>query len=161
MSVTINGSGQIVAQVKSTVLTTAFSTTSTTFTDVTGLSVSITPTNSNNKILVFANMYLGPANSSACFWAITRNGTLIDISTDASTVARRSTGGYYTDAGGSAGNGFSGGGTAFLDSPATTSAVTYQIQFSTASGTAYVNRRNAATDFGGTSTITVMEIAYA
>ena len=50
MAVTINGSGQIISQVISTFLTTTFTSTSTTYTDVTGLSVTITPINSANKI---------------------------------------------------------------------------------------------------------------
>jgi len=49
----------------------------------------------------------------------------------------------------------------FLDSPATTSAITYKIQGTkvNASGTFYVNRKGSGTDVGGTSAITVMEIA--
>jgi hypothetical protein len=159
MAVTISGSGQVIVQVKSTILTTAFSTSSSTLVDVTGLSVNITPTSASNKILIFVNMFQGTANSGGSLWAITRNGTLVDISTDATTTARRATGGYYTESGGSAGNTWNGAGTAYLDSPATTSAITYQVQYSSLGGTSYVNRRAVSTDLGGTSTITVMEIS--
>jgi len=45
-----------VLQVLQTVKTDTFTTTSTTYTDVTGISVSITPTSATSKILVFANL---------------------------------------------------------------------------------------------------------
>jgi hypothetical protein len=48
----------------------------------------------------------------------------------------------------------------FLDSPATTSAVTYKLQWRASSGgTLYLNRRGNDTNFITFSTITVMEIA--
>lgn len=47
----------------------------------------------------------------------------------------------------------------YLDSPATTSSVTYKVQVRIGGGTtAYVNRRGVDT-LGGSSSITVMEIA--
>jgi hypothetical protein len=156
MAVTFSGSGQVVAQVKSTVLTTAVSTTSTSFTNATGLSVSITPTNSANKILVFCSLFTGTSNGSVMMWQITRNGTAIDVNTDQTNKA---TGAWYPDSSSGAAYTFNGNSTTFLDSPSTTSAVTYQIQFLATGGTAYINRRGADTNFGGTSTITVMEIS--
>ena len=50
------GNGSVL-QVVSQDKTTAFSTTSNSFVDVTGLSVSITPSSSSNKILVFGNYH--------------------------------------------------------------------------------------------------------
>jgi len=47
----------------------------------------------------------------------------------------------------------------FLDSPATTSATTYKIQINTLGATGYVNLRSTDLYFGGTSQITLMEIA--
>lgn len=51
----------------------------------------------------------------------------------------------------------------YLDSPSTTSATTYKIQYRVAGGTSYLNRAVADTDASyaprTVSTITVMEIA--
>ena len=47
-----SGSAGGIIQVKSTTKTDTFTTNSTSFTDITGLSVTITPTRSDNKILV-------------------------------------------------------------------------------------------------------------
>ena len=159
MSVTIKGSGQVPVQIQTTTLTSQFSTTSATFTNVTGLSISITPTNASNKILIMVSMFLGTSSNSLASWALTRNGSLIDIGTGGSTL--NTTGTFYTESGGSAVTASVAPGTIYLDSPATTSAVTYQIQLAASGGTAYVNRRGYGSDFTGPSTIVVMEIAYA
>ena len=50
------GVGGKVLQVVQTVKSDTFSTSSTTFTDVTGLSVSITPSSTSNKILILASI---------------------------------------------------------------------------------------------------------
>jgi hypothetical protein len=47
----------------------------------------------------------------------------------------------------------------YLDSPATASAVTYNLYWSTYANTAYLNRRGADAAFKGLSSLTVMEIA--
>jgi len=144
-----------VLQVVSTAKTDAFSTSSGTFVDITGMSVSITPTASSSKIMVFCSLpVVGPDTSSGVGFALNRNGTLINQSTAGTSqngvavVFWASTSIY--------------GGTSFnyLDSPATTSALTYKIQMLTSSSTTcYINRRNVDTYFGASCTITVMEIA--
>jgi hypothetical protein len=52
--------------------------------------------------------------------------------------------------------------TGFVDLPNTTSAVTYKIQIvqNAGSGTATVNRRGSDTNFGGSSTLVVLELKY-
>ena len=47
----------------------------------------------------------------------------------------------------------------FLDSPNTTSAITYGIKWQVHSGTTYLNRTWDANWFHGISTITAMEVA--
>jgi hypothetical protein len=144
-----------VLQVVSTAKTDAFSTSSGTFVDITGMSVSITPTASSSKIMVFCSMpIVGPDTSSGVGFALNRNGTLINQSTAGTTqngvaVCFWASTSIY-------------GGTSFnyLDSPATTSALTYKIQMLTSSSTTcYINRRNVDTYFGASCTLTVMEIA--
>ena len=154
-----------VLQVLQTVKTDTFSTTSTTMTDITGLSVSITPTSAASKILVFMNASIGGGNASDVNHVgvqIVRGSTAIFVG-DARGTRMQATGVVNT---GLVGQMFHPN-TVYLDSPATTSAITYKLQIktTTASYTANVNRsgRDADDAIGydgtGTSGITVMEIA--
>ena len=54
-----------IIQVVSTTKTDTFSTTSTSFSDVTGFSVSITPTSTSSKIMVMASAQVGNSSASA------------------------------------------------------------------------------------------------
>ena len=51
------GTDRYVVQVVSSNLTTHFNSNSQTFHDITGLSLSITPASTNNKVLIMVNMY--------------------------------------------------------------------------------------------------------
>jgi hypothetical protein len=151
-----------VLQVVSTAKTDTFSTTSTSFTDVTGLSVSITPTSSSSTILVLVQIGLLSINgTNRAALRIVRGSTAIDVGATAGSRTLATTS-------------FSTGGTdiasqpagmVFLDSPATTSATTYKVQAVLASSadTLYLNRNATDTDsstfYRTASTITVMEIA--
>jgi hypothetical protein len=159
MSVTLSGSGQVPVQVIQTLKTDAFTSTATSFTDVTGLSVSITPTNSLNKVLVMAQIMGGA--SSLCALRLTRNGTAIALA-DASGSRTRGTVIAFQYAGTNGDRGAASN-ICFLDSPATTSSVTYQIQGFADSGTWGINRNatdaDASYNVRAISTITVMEIS--
>jgi len=133
----------------------SFSTTSTSFTDITGLSVSITPISSTSKIYVVATIpVVSAASGSGANFALSRNGTLIGQGTSGTTqnsiaVVFVNTNDFYN------GTSFS-----ILDSPATTSAITYQIRLlSSAGGTCWIGRRGSDTYGGSSSTLTAMEIA--
>ena len=148
-----------VGQVLSTALTTTFTTSSTSFTDITGLSVAITPTLNTSKILVMVQLVASQdvgVNQAAA--RLVRDSTAIDIGDAAGsrTQALNQVRGQATD-------------TpivlaaTFLDSPATTSATTYKVQGKVfTSGTFYVNRSSGDTNAQESprtaSTITVMEI---
>ena len=81
------GVGKII-QVVSTTKTDTFSHTgSTSFVDVTGLSVSITPTNASNKILVFYDCTYG-STSGHTFFKLVRGSTDIKIGDAASNRIR-------------------------------------------------------------------------
>jgi hypothetical protein len=156
-----------VLQVLSTTKTDTFSTTSTSFVDVTGLSVSITPTSSTSKILVFFNVYTSAnQNAASAPVRLLRDSTAIDIG-DAASSRPRVSGVFYTgDVSVSIQASIGVTSNTFLDSPATTSATTYKMQMASANGsvTMYVNRtsadRDATTyDPRTASSITVMEIA--
>lgn len=154
-----------VLQVVSTAKTDTFSlAATTTFTDITGLSVSITPTSTTSKIYVVVS--IGGASMSAGgaqAYRLVRGSTAIGVGT--ATGTRQPT--SFRDFNGSSdGNVAFGGYTfSFLDSPATDSATTYKLQVIVQTGTGYINQSPSDADTNnvwGTrpaSTITVMEIA--
>lgn len=152
------GTGKIL-QVVSTAKTDAFTTTSTAFTDITGLSVSITPTATSSKILVMAYVVAGVSGDIAINARLVRDTTAIFVGDTAGSRPRDT---YY------AGLNVSNLGLAFspiyLDSPATTSATTYKVQVFCNTGTVYVNRSTqdrdtTAYDGRTASSITVMEVS--
>ena len=140
-----------VIQAKSTTVTAStFSTASATLVDITGLSVSITPTSASNKILVTAFVSCGLSLSDdIVYLTLARDGTSIGGGGTATNV------GYN----GSNGRPYSFA-MQFLDSPASTSALTYNVRTFAASGgyTFYLNRRGSSNIYNGISTITVMEV---
>lgn len=150
--------GQVL-QVAQTVKSDTSTTASTSYTDLPGLSVSITPYSSSSKILVQAAISQCVSGDIAGTYQIVRGSTAIGIG-DAAGSRTRAT---FAIAPGSAIQFQQQAAISFLDSPATTSSTTYKIQFRTNSGTLYVNRTISDTDssvFSRTiSTITVMEIA--
>jgi hypothetical protein len=152
-----------VVQVLQTVKTDTFSTTSTSFVDITSLSVSITPSSNTSKILVLVDIGYGITNAGySMFNQLLRDSTAI-YQGDASSSSNR---GQAMLPGDIAGSQFFiyRPATIFLDSPATTSSVTYKVQMKTGNGTVvYVNRTGAdlGTATGGirsASSITVMEV---
>lgn len=151
------GAGAVL-QVVSVAKTDVFSTTSTSFVDVTGLSASITPASSSSKILVIAGVSLGAlAGANAIFPRLARNGTAIFQSSAAGSriqaVAMFEVGNAATFP--VAVN--------FLDSPASTNSQTYTIQVRVNSGTGKVNASSTDTDTNtwsrSASSITLLEIA--
>ena len=152
--------GGKVAQVVSTTKTDTFSaSTNNTFTDITGLSVSITPSSATSKILVTASVIGSATSDGVANVQLIRGSTAICIGDAASTRPRATT---STDS--NSLNQAVPASINFLDSPATTSATTYKLAINTGdtSGTAYINRTliDGADIYSGryASTITVMEI---
>lgn len=150
-----------VLQVVSTEKTDQFTTTSTSFVDVTGMSATITPSSTSSKILVLFNVGL-IGNSTIgqfAYLKLVRDSTDISIGDTAGSRIRVSAG-----VGGDQNYENSPASIQILDSPSTTSAVTYKIQMKTqTTGTAKFNSRgddgNTAS-YGRTSaSITLMEIA--
>ena len=147
------GASTKIGQVVSTVLLTAFTTASTSYTDVTGLSVAITPTLATSKVLVTVTLQGSQASTGEGFFRLMRDSTAIGSGTSGSVENgfAMTANAYYLQ--------FFSGAFTFLDSPGTTSATTYKVQASTdSSGTIVVNRRGLDTAFGGSSTITVSEV---
>jgi hypothetical protein len=154
-----NASSAGISQVVQTVKTDTFTMASTTYADITGLSVTITPSSSSSKILVMANVnHVGTTLTSASGIRLMRDSTAIGIGDTAGSRIRTSGGESY----GNYGVTLTGDAIMFLDSPATTSATTYKIQIRVYGSTAYVNRSGTDSDdqayYRGMSSITVMEV---
>jgi hypothetical protein len=152
-----------VVQVVSTTKTNAFSTAGSTgtFVDITGLSVSITPSSASNKILIIAHSTVAAASGgNRAGFRIVRDSTAICVG-DANGSRTRSTIGGQQSAANSEQDAVAFN---FLDSPNTTSAITYKIQLCGENGSTYYvneggNASTTADQYTSTSTITVMEIA--
>ena len=158
-----SGSSGGIIQVRSTVKTDTFTTTSASFTDITGLSVSITPQSSSSKILIVVHLTGdGRQNQSRANFRLLRGSTAICIGDTAGSRGRAAFGIYRASDDHTPGN----GSMAFLDSPSTTSSVTYKMQIVSGNGggnSVSVNRAyNWSDSFAHAataSTITVMEVS--
>jgi hypothetical protein len=150
-----------VVQVVQVVKTDTFSaSTNNVFTDITGLSVSITPKSANSKVLVTASINGSATTNGVANIQLLRNSTPISIGDVAGSRPRSSTSIDSNGAGEAVPASIS-----FLDSPATTSPTTYKLAVNTGDtgGTAYINRISGDADniYNGryASSITLMEIA--
>lgn len=172
MAVTLLGSGQAIVKVvytekKDTFVGTSVQTGSGYYIDVTGMSATITPSSSTNRILIVVNLYMGPTTAASGYqqsMRIRRNGTYPILGT--SEGGRPTTSGrlnmYATNTHFMANlTGY------YIDSPNSTSAQTYQIEVGgyTGSPVMYVNRTEGfqvlANDYDTipVSTLTLMEIS--
>lgn len=159
MPVTINGSGQLPVQVVSTTKTDSFtSTIRDVWTDITGMSVSITPTNANNQILIMVMASIGTPNNYIRGLRLVRNSTAIAVGNDSTgfegTTSQASNNDYVLDT----------LPIIHLDNPSTTSSTIYKIQFYNESAAVipfYLNRpyNQTANTWNVVSSITVMEIS--
>jgi len=149
------------AQVVQTVKTDTFSTSSSSYTDVTGLSVSITPTSATSKILVLYSSTIGaPSGQYSTGLQLVRGSTAIYLG-DVRGVRTLASSWMWSESSQYAMSPVNG---IFLDSPATTSATTYKLQMiSPYSVQVELNRNqidgNNAVQGSIPSQITVMEIA--
>jgi uncharacterized Ntn-hydrolase superfamily protein len=125
MPVSIRGSGQVPVQVIQTVKTDTFTTTSTSFVDVTGLSATITPTSSSNRILIIAQISYSGGNGNSSHFRISGGNSTNYVGNSAGSRTRGVFGGYWIS---NLTSTMPSGSIVYLDSPATTSAVTYVVQ---------------------------------
>jgi len=152
-----------VIQVVQTFKDDTYVTTSTSRVDVTGLSATITPTSSSSKILVQLDMG-SFAMSTYAYLYLMRDSTDICVGATASGLVSCTMAGYVGSSSESTTYyGARRDSAQYLDSPNTTSAVTYKVQVNNGTtGTILINRNNQ--DSGGygmrvPSSITLMEIA--
>jgi len=160
-----SGVGGKVLQVVQTAKTDTFTLSSTTFTDVTGLSVSITPSSASNKILVLVQISYGGAGNMYSFAKLIRGSTSIfQGDSDAADRTEATIPLDTTNEANSEANKQHMAFISYLDSPATTSSTTYKIQIASSDARqSTINRSgndsNNNYDIRSTSSITVMEIA--
>jgi hypothetical protein len=144
-----------IIQIQQTVRTIGFNTNSTSYTDVTGLSVTITPRYSTSRVLIILSTYHGMSASTTGQVRLTRNGTPIFENTaglqDGFLQFNSGSGGSVLLALPHSIN-FTG-----LDSPSTTSLLAYTLQTKVGSGTIYIGN-NGSNTYTATSTITAMEL---
>ena len=125
------------------------------YADVTGLSVTITPSSTSSKIYLMATIY-NSNNNAVNFFRILRGSTFIEQPSGTS-----SSGANYNA------HGFAYFDHQFqdttvinlLDSPSTTSATTYKVQAACTSQTCTINQFFNTSNYFGISTLTAMEVA--
>ena len=151
----VSRSGGIL-QVVSTNKTDIFSTSSTSYVDVTDLSLSITPRSTSSKILARVNVVTGHSGGDDVLLRVLRDATPINnhdgedyylnirpSQNDVTADYRQPHGGNFFE---------------HLDSPSSTSTLTYKVQMKTTANTGYVNRTRQD-GFYAVSTITLIEVA--
>ena len=148
-----------ILQTVQTVKTDTTSTSSTTMTDCSGMSVTITPSSASNKILVTVVANIGANSGYRAMMQILRGSTAIGIGTDVGSRQACGMSTRYADVGYT-----HNAVQTFLDSPNTTSATTYKLQWrNEASNNMYLNRSygdtNNSTYQRTVSMIMVQEVA--
>ena len=159
----VSRSGGIL-QVVSTTKTDTFTTTSAGFTDITGLSASITPSSASSKIYCVATVNGASTtgnDSSRAMVRLLRDATAIAVGDANGSRTQMSF--NLSTRGTNSGKILMNGTVNFLDSPATTSATTYKMQVASEGVTAFINRQESDADNSdvglAVSTITLMEVA--
>ena len=131
-----------ILQIVQQVLTTKVATTSTSFVD-TGVTLAITPSATSSKILIeFAGMF-GTGGGYDSFYQILRGSTVLEVPQKTRLSDTSSNQSYVT---------------VLLESPSTTSATTYKVQFKVSANEVFLNRDGSNNQCGFT-TITLYEVA--
>lgn len=142
-------SGSLI-QVVSTLKTDQWTTASTSPVDITGMSLSITPTSVTSKILISVNMNVSfSGNGGDGFVRLLRD----------STTVGNGNAGYFGQVAGQDYYGVHTRSIQHFDSPATVNATTYKVQGWGNGNTLYVNGRGLNGDFVTSCSLVAMEIA--
>tara|TARA_B100002019_G_scaffold289818_1_gene306227 strand:+ start:651 stop:1175 length:525 start_codon:yes stop_codon:yes gene_type:complete len=149
-----------IIQIKQTIKKDQFTTASTVssggYVDLTGLSVAITPTRSDSKVLIKAVIYNSNANA-VNFFRVLRGSTFIEQPSGTSSSGANYNAhafAYYN-----ADNWQDSTVIEILDEPATTSETTYKIQMAVTSNIGTINKFYNTSNYYGISTITAMEVS--
>ena len=140
------GAAGIGSNVVQTTKSDVFTTTSTSFVAVTDFDVTITPTSATSKVLVLVDYNVGLSTNSQVRTELLRDATILNtniLEFDFFGSERNRNRPFHT--------------IVYLDSPATTSAVTYSLKIRATGGTAYFNRD--AQNVPALPTFTAIEVA--
>ena len=154
-----------VLQVIQTVKKDTFSTTSSTFVDITGLTATITPSATSSKVLIIVDLKLSMSDgvNDTMYMRINGGNASTYIGDAGGANQTRAAVGSRNVQNWAPASGILPATQVYLDSPATTSATTYAAQLLTRQGTAWLNRSGQDTnsaEFGRyASSITIMEIS--
>jgi len=147
------GGGKI-GQMISTQLDVSQTTNSTSHTAITGVTAAITPVATSSKIWVQGHLNWGFATDNTVFFQMFRDSTLINdqdfSATNADTMHASGAGGNYSTLRTVTFN--------FLDSPSSTSELTYTAKWKVDGNTAYLNSVSASTNKAGTSQWNLLEV---
>ena len=154
-----DGVGGKILQVKQALKTDVQAITSTSFTDISGLSLDITPSSSSNKILVSYTVTVGHDTHTQNTLQLVRQVSSSDTVIHPVAYNQGTSIQFF----GSSNAGWDRGVMSYqiLDTPSTTSVVNYRLRtyIYSASYIQYVNRCHNSTNNTGSSTLTVMEIS--
>ena len=144
-----------ILQVVSTTKTDHFSTTGTGV-DITGMSVTLTPSSTDSKVLILVMLSLGSQTTTGATIFLDRGGTNIAVGTAGSSINASLFARFAINNGNIGDHSI-----VHLDSPATTSATTYKLVMNTEppGSTIYVNRRYSDATVCTVSSITAMEVS--
>jgi len=143
-----------VGQMISTQLDVERTTTSTSYADITGVAVTITPSATSSKVWIQGSILWGRSTNNTMWLKMLRGATVIN----GQSFSSADTGTFWGSGVDSGYYELRSAPFSFLDSPNTTSAVTYKIQWRTDGNTLYMNRIGADTNQAGTSQINAIEI---
>jgi hypothetical protein len=152
-----------ILQVVSVTKTDTFSTASTTFVDITGVTASITPSSTSSKIMVFAETAGGSDNDVTVHFRVARGGTALNVGDVAGSRVQATFSIFSNNANVGGRVSVVNGNSTFLDSPASTSSLTYTLQMRVNTGNGYVGRNGENSDnaFAARTptNLTLMEVA--
>ena len=139
----------------------------TSYADISSLTATITPSSTSSKIMLFVDVHCGGTTGTIYYFRCVRNGSTFFTNSDNAGAEDGSMWSYYSDTSNFSGPHYQGHRQFFnyLDSPATTSALTYKIQARVYGGTTYYWRCNQGDSTSDSSrittvsSITLMEIA--
>jgi len=158
------GGGKIL-QVVQAFKTDTFSSSSSSYVDITGMTLSITPASSSNKILLRVVMQHGGNDNMYGGIKVLRDSTHIGQSTAVSLGSQvNASFAFNTPHSANGSSKVYSSGFELLDTPSTTSAITYKLQVFTRDGEAFNlnrpnNNSNGAFIIGGTSSMTAQEVS--
>ena len=156
-----SGGGGGIIQIVQTTKTDTASISSSTFADI--LTVSITPKTNTSKFLLIGDIKIGYSNySAAVMWKFVRDSTDLFIG-DAGGSRTSCTWGLEDGDNNSSVYQLDTTHGTFLDSPSTSSAITYKVQWAAPQATGYLNRTGDDSNSVGyprtASSLTVMEVS--